>query len=537
MPRIRRLFALLSVAAPLVFAGSPAGAQGIGRAPARGAAGSPVVRVVVDSASPRASVLGFLLAERADDHVRATRWLDQSDSTLAPRAAELARRLSDVMDTYLWVDLEKVSPLAAGDTTDGLSFDQELLGEVPGVDKRPTPIRLQRDDTAVPVRWVFSAATVARIDSLYEALPDYWARETLPEALLRRGPLDIRWWQWLALLTLIPLAGLVGLLIAAPTQTVLRRMVANTEADLDDAIISASRGPITLLFGVMISWLLLDWVALPGPAQAFVVSLQRAISVVALFWIVLRGITVLRNKLPESKWGTLHPTMRSLIPLGAQVARLFIFGLGVLTVVATFGYPVATILAGLGIGGIAIALGAQKSLEHFFGSVAIGVDHPFGVGDWVIVDGVEGEVETIGLRSTRIRTLERTIVSFPNGGLAELKSENLTLRDRMRFRTVIGVEYGTNSATIQRVRNEIEEMLRDHAMVWPDRVVVRFQQFGASSLDLEIFCWILTDKVDEFRRVREELLLGIMKIVEAAETSFAFPTQTLWLKQPGAIGR
>lgn len=537
MPRIRRLFALLAVAAPFVVAVLPIGAQGIGRSPARGTSEPASARVVVDSASPRASVLGFLLAERADDHARAARWLDQSDSTLASRAAELARRLSDVMDTYLWVDLEKVSPLAVGDTTDGLSYDQELLGEVPDAQNRPTPIRLHRDDSAVPVRWVFSAATVARIDSLYEALPDFWARETLPEALLRRGPLDIRWWQWLALLTLIPLAGLVGYLIAAPTQTVLRRMVANMETDLDDAIIAASRGPLTLLFGVTISWLLLDWVALPGPAQAFVVDLQRAISVVALFWIVLRGITVLQQKLPESEWGTLHPTMRSLIPLGAQVSRLFVFGLGVLTVVATFGYPVATILAGLGIGGIAIALGAQKSLEHFFGSVAIGVDHPFGVGDWVVVDGVEGEVETIGLRSTRIRTLDRTVVTFPNGGLAELKSENFTSRDRIRFRTVIGVEYGTNSATMQRVRNEIEEALRDHAMVWPDRVVVRFQQFGASSLDVEIFCWILTDKADEFRRVREELLLAIMQIVEGAGTSFAFPTQTLWLKQPGETGR
>jgi len=529
---------LLTVAAATLGAAflAPLPAQGLGRAPSRDSA-APAARVVVDSASPRASVRGFLLAVRADDFRGATRWIDQTDPTAAARAEEVARRLSDLLDTYLWVDLETVSPRAIGDTTDGLPYDQELLGEVPDGEGRMAAIRLQFDLLATPPHWVFSAGTVARVDSLYEALPDYWARENLPESLLRRGPLDIRWWQWLALLTLVPLAVFVGYVLAKPIQSVLRRLVANTATDLDDAVIAAARGPIALLLGVAIVRLLLGWVALPEPAERIVVSLQRAAVVVAVFWIALRGIKVLQHRLPDTEWGTLHPAMRSVIPLLARVAWLFVFVIGVLSVIASFGYPIATILAGLGIGGIAVALGAQKSLEHFFGSLALGADQPFRVGDWVIIDGIEGEVESIGLRSTRIRTMERTIVSFPNGGLAELRSENLTRRDRIRFRAVIGVEYGTSAATVQQVRNEIEAMLRDHAMVWPDRVVVRFQQFGASSLDIEIFCWILTPVADEFRRVREELLLSIMRIVEGAGTGFAFPTQTLWLKQDPAVGR
>lgn len=528
--RLSVLIAVVAVLAPSLHA------QGLRRPTARNAASQPS-SVVVDSASPRASVQGYLNAARVEDTARAATWLDQTDPAAAARAGELARRLSEVLDTHLWVDLEQVSPSAAGDTTDGLPADQELLGSVPDADGRPTPIRLRLDGSTTPARWVFTAGTVARIDSLYEALPDYWAREMLPEALLHRGPFDVRWWQWLALLVLIPLAGFIGYLIAIPTQTILRRLVANTSTDMDDKIIAAARGPIAMLLGVALSWFLLDWIALPEPAQVFVVDLQRAIAVVAFFWIALRGITVLQEALPESDWGTHHPAMKSLIPLTARISRLLVFVLGVLTVIAAFGYPVATILAGLGIGGIAVALGAQKSLEHFFGSVSIGVDQPFSVGDWVVVDGLEGEVEAIGLRSTRIRTPERTIVSFPNGALSEMKTENLTKRDRIRFRAVIGVEYGTSAATMQQVRNEIESMLRDHAMVWPDRIVVRFQQFGPSSLDIEIFCWILTPVADEFRRVREELLLSIMRIVEGAGTGFAFPTQTLWLKQAEAVGK
>jgi MscS family membrane protein len=534
MLRFSRVLPIISLAAALV---SPLQAQLLGRGGSRAPANAPAPKVVVDSASPRASVRGYLLAVRADDFARAAQWLDQSAPAAAARAPELAQRLGEVLDTYLWVDLEKVSPAAAGDTTDGLPADQELLGEVPDGNKRLAPIRLQKDATATPPHWVFSAGTVARIDSLYEALPDYWARENLPEALLGRGPLDVRWWQWLALITMIPLAGLVGYLFASPLQAVLRRMVANTDTDMDDKIIAAARGPIALLLAVALSRILLAWVALPGPAEAFVVQLQKAIAVVAAFWIVLRGINVLKDALPDSDWGALHPAMKSLMPLAARVSRLVVFVLGVLTVIATFGYPIATILAGLGIGGIAVALGAQKSLEHFFGSVSIGVDQPFRVGDWVVIDGIEGEVEAIGLRSTRIRTPERTIVSFPNGGLSEARTENMTARERIRFRAIIGVEYGTSAATMQQIRNEIEAMLRDHAMVWPDRVVVRFKEFAASSLDFEVFCWITTPVADEFRRVREEILLSIMRIVEGAGASFAFPTQTVWVKQSEGVGK
>src|SRR5690606_10832654 len=121
--------------------------------------------------------------------------------------------------------------------------------------------------------------------------------------------------------------------------------------------------------------------------------------------------------------------------------------------IAQFGYPVATILAGLGIGGIAVALGAQKSLEHFFGSVSIGVDQPFRVGDWVNVGGAEGEIEAIGLRSTRIRTMDRTVISIPNGQLAESRTENFATRERIRLRAIIGVEYGTSAAKMRLLRD------------------------------------------------------------------------------------
>ncbi len=485
--------------------------------------------VRVDSASPRAAVQGFLIATRAGDFGAAAEALDR-DAVPAGRGSDLARRLKSVLDAHLWVDLDRVSPFASGDTADGLPRDRELLGEVPDGSGRLQPVRLARVERDGATRWVFSEATIREIDSWYATLPDNWVREHLPEALLANGPFDVLWWQWIALLTLIPLAIVIGLVFAAPTQSLLRRVVSKTSNEFDDALVSAAWGPIVLLWAMASSRILLRWVALAAPAQAFVVGLQKSLAIVAAFWIILRSITVLQDALPVSAWASRHPALRSLIPLGGRITRVLVFALGILTLVASFGYPVATILAGLGIGGIAVALGAQKSLEHFFGSLSIGVDQPFRVGDWVKVDGVEGGVEAIGLRSTRIRTLDHTVVSIPNGRLAEAPAENFGERERIRLRAMLGLEYGTSSATMRVVRDAIEARLRAHPKTWPDRVVVRFNQFSASSLDLELFCWIETTDIDEFRAIREELFLAIMEIVESSGASFAYPTSTVMLR-------
>jgi MscS family membrane protein len=145
----------------------------------------------------------------------------------------------------------------------------------------------------------------------------------------------------------------------------------------------------------------------------------------------------------------------------------------------------------------------------------------------VLVGGTEGEIESIGLRSTRIRTLERTILSIPNGQLAETRTENFAPRDRIRLRTMLGLEYGTPAATLRAVRDDIEALLRAHPLMWQERVVVRFTEFGAYALNVEVFCWIVTTQPDEFRAVREELYLQMMEAVERRGARFAFPTQTV----------
>ncbi len=505
------------------------GAQLLGGAPQVPVPVDTAPVAVVDSASPRAAVTAFLHEARDGAYAKAATHVDASAPELRGREQELVRRLKAVLDSRLDLDVELLSPSAEGDLTDGLALDREQLGVVTLGEGREVPIRLARVGRGTARRWVFSANTMAAVDDLYNELPDFWIRERLPAPLLVSGPFDVLAWQWLALAILVPLSGFIGLLLGGPTRAALRKLVTHTETNLDDQLVAAARGPIILLWSVVISRLALAWLALPSHARLFVMELQSALAIVAVFWLALRAIGVLQDSLPQEEWTRKYPALRSLIPLGGRIARVLVFLAAVLTVISQFGYPIATILAGLGIGGIAVALGAQKSLEHFFGSVSIGVDQPFRVGDWVNVGGTEGEVEAIGLRSTRIRTMDRTVLSIPNGQLAETRTENFAARDRIRLRAVLGLEYGTPAEKVRAVRDGIEALLRGHPLMWQDRVVVRFYNFGSYSLDIEVFCWIVTTDVDQFRAIREELFLGMMEVVQRNGASFAFPTQTVHL--------
>jgi MscS family membrane protein len=486
--------------------------------------------VAVEPGSPRASIEGFLAAAREGDFARAAHWLDPLSPEVERRGAELAQRLTAVLDSHLAIDLDALSPYAAGDTTDGMHPDRERLGEIPDEQERMHPIFLARRIASGEPRWVFAGSAIALIDMLYEDLPDGWIRAHLPRPLLAQGPFGLLWWQWLGLLTVIVLAALIGWLLAKPTQWLFKKAVAGTQTEFDDALAESAGGPFALLWAIVAARALLHWIALGPAAMTFIVDLQRAIAVIAVFWIFLRAIGVVQDMLPRSEWATRNPSMRTLIPFGGRIARVLIFALGLLTVVATFGYPVATILAGLGIGGIAIALGAQKSLEHFFGSVSIGVDQPFRVGDWVTVNGISGTVELIGLRSTRIRTTARTLVSIPNGVLAEAQSENFGERDRIVLLSTIGLEYGATSEQVRRIRDGIVALASAHPKVWQEKVSVRLIRLGASSLDLELMCWIATTNADEFAEVREEILLGVMEVVEKNGSALAYPTQTVHVR-------
>lgn len=184
-------------------------------------------------------------------------------------------------------------------------------------------------------------------------------------------------------------------------------------------------------------------------------------------------------------------------------------------------------IQGLGIQGLAVALAAQKTVENLFGAFSIGIDQPFREGDFVHIDDFVGTVEAIGLRSTRFRTLDRTVVSLPNGRLADMRLESFTARDRLRLATVIRLVYETSASQVRTVLAGFERVLLEHPKIWTDAVVVRFSELAAAALNIEIMAWFRTSDWSEFQRIRQDVLLQFMDVVERAGTSFAFPTSTI----------
>jgi MscS family membrane protein len=223
-----------------------------------------------------------------------------------------------------------------------------------------------------------------------------------------------------------------------------------------------------------------------------------------------------------------------VLSIGGRFAKVAVVVIAGIVALAQLGVSVGSLIAGLGIGGLAVALAAQKTLENLFGTLSIGVDQPMREGDVVKLYGVVGTVETIGLRSTRLRTLDRTIITIPNGELANQRIESLTVRDRLRLATTIGLVYATTSQQMRAILGELEAILRRHPKIWPRDIVVRFKELAASSLDIEIMAWFQTTDFAEFQGIRQDVLLDFMAAIERNGSAIAFPTRTIHVASGGA---
>ena len=351
----------------------------------------------------------------------------------------------------------------------------------------------------------------------------------LPDALRTPGPGGLLWWQWLAIPGALLVAWAIGAALGWLTRRLLGRVVEHTETEWDDELLRRLQGPLAALWGILALWIVEPGLALPRSLDDRVEHLLRALAWFVVFWGLSRAAGVGLSAAQSAAWSRQNAGLAGMMPLARKIARAVLYALGVLALLNELGFQVTSILAGLGIGGLAFALAAQKTVEHLFGSIAIGVDQPFRVGDFVNVDGVTGTVESIGGRSTRVRTLDRTVVTFPNGKLAETRSESISARDRIRLFTNLGLSYGTSAEQLRRVLADVEGALRAHPRIWPDTVSVRLTDFKDSTINVEVMAWFQTTDWNEFTTIRQEMLLRFMEIVAQAGTDFAFPTQTIHL--------
>lgn len=465
-------------------------------------------------------------------------WPGAADYLAVPAAQEargpvLARRLKSVLDQRLALDVNSLSPLVVGDTTDG-DLNGDRVGVILAANGHEEVIRLVRT-AGVPTRWVFSSATVANIDAWFDGLGAPWVRERVPASLLREGPLNVYWWQWIGIGIALPILVLAAWMLGALLRQVLVRVTARTVTTWDEQLLQHLRGPFRLWAAAVVAEPLLSVLTLNARVAAFLSAFTRGMVLIALFWAILQIIRIVQSRLENAAWETGQGAQaRTLVPLLGNFLRVALSVVALLVALAQFGYPVGTLLAGLGIGGIAVALAAQKTVEHLFGSVSLAADKVMRLGDWVKTGTTEGAVERIGLRSTSIRTVERTVVKVPNGRLADDRIEIVSERDRILFRTDLDLTYDTSREELARIRDEVEALIRAHPNAWPDVVRVNVTAFTDSAIRMSVMMWIQTTDYNAYLRIRHDLFLEFMRIIEEHGSSFAFPSRTVYHVQQNA---
>jgi MscS family membrane protein len=473
-------------------------------------------------------------AADGENYERAAQYLDSRAAP--PAAAELARKLKTVMDRGLrTTDFDRLSSQPEGRLDDDLPPGLERVGTVRGEEGSVAILleRVRRPDQD-PV-WLVSERTLGRVPALHDEVELSWIERLMPPRWRGARLLGILVWRWLLFLLAVPLilvvAWLLHVALIRGVRPLLRRM---TGADAD-AQLTKVAAPLRLLAGALALAVWAGFTALPLLTRVFWTRMAVAVGLVGVAWLLFRLADIVAE-MTETRLRLLNQIGRlAVVQLFRRLTKIAVAVVVALALLYLAGLNLTAALAGVGIGGIALAFAAQKTLENLFGGVMIISDQPVRVGDFCQIGDVSGTVEDIGLRSTRVRTVGRTVVSIPNGQLAAVNVENFGVRDKIGFRPTIGLRYETSAEQLRYVLAEIRRMLYGHPMVETDSCRIRFVRFGASSLDLEIFAYVLTSDNLVFLAVQEDLLLRIMDILEASGTGLAFPTSTVRLARESGL--
>ena len=486
--------------------------------------------------TPRSSVTGYLVAGREGDWSSAARYLNLAGVGDPEREGPaLARRLKIVLDQELWVDVEALSDDPGGHSGDGLPANRDRMGSIQ-TRRGPVDVLVERVDRGrgAPI-WKIASATVAQIPPLYAEFGLGRLGEVLPAVFFESYGFEIQLWQWVGLLILVAVAFLGSWFIARGLLILVRPAIARSQTEIDDQLLEATLGPLRLAAALVIFALGSLSLGLSVPAQELFGNVEKALGIAAVTWLVLRLIDVFGHVVERRLEERGQAAATSLVPLSRKTAKVALVAMAALAALDTFGLDVTALIAGLGVGGLAVALAAQKTLENLFGGATLIADRPVQVGDFCRFGDKIGTVEAIGLRSTRVRTLDRTVVTVPNAEFSSMQLENFADRDKIRFHPRLGLRYETTPEQIRYLLVELRKMLYAHPRVHADPARVRFVNFGDFSLDIDIFAYILATDYSEYLEVAEDVNLRIMDIVAASGTGFAFPSSTTYLAKDNGV--
>ena len=487
--------------------------------------------------TPRGTLMGFMRAVENND-ASAVRYLQVTEGE-SPHALASARDLRNLINRYLKEPLTKVSDSPAGTLSEGLPANRELVGPLAMGDTRAdiTLVRVT-DPQAGPI-WLISSQTLAQVPAWSRSMAQTssaqsWIDRWMPKALLSSEIFGISVAHWIVLVAtlLIPFAVLV--LIFSIAARLIRATVREpSRLQSINTWYAGMRWPliIFLTLSIQLIWMLLRMRSLGFTLTSRVTYARVALvlGVIALAWLLRRFLTLRLERtrrlvMEKDRTGT-----ESLVLLGERLLRALVFLVAVFAILAIVGVNTKTALAGLGIGGIALALGAQRTVENLLGGILLLSDKALAIGDFCSISNRVGVVEDITLRSVRLRTLDRTLVSIPAGALAQSGIENFATREKILVQSTLRLRYGTSVEQLTRILGGIRKVLDESSNLEPASSRIRLVNFGAEAIELEVFAYVLTADFNRFLELREELLLRIASVVEAAGSGFA-PTRFIYVQ-------
>jgi len=479
--------------------------------------------------TPYGTVFGFLQAAQAGNDGIASQYLQLSPARRQAQGDALAMKLNVAMNRAFSGNL-RPSRQPEGTPQEDVSPDRQKLGTLVSGHTEVDLELVRVSDPNVGKIWLFSAETLSKIPDLYDQIQARRVETRLPAWVVKHELAGMPLWQWFALLLLIPVAAVAGWLLLVVVHIPVRWWAAKhgQPALVQWQSVSA---PEWLLAGTIAHRILASYLGMPLLQRHYYLQLTAVLVVVGANWILWRVIRWLLRRVRNRALSRGHAGTGSLMLLAERLVKAAVFVMAVFTILGILGFNMTTALAGLGIGGLAIGFGAQQTIANLFGGVSVLGDEVIRVGDVCRFGDRTGTVEDIGLRSTRVRTEERTLLAIPNGTVATINVENLSRRDKMLFKTVLALHSKTPADHLRYVLSQVRQVVDGHPKTEKTSIRVRLIELTPASINVELVCYILTQDFNEFAEVREDLLLRIMNLVEDSGTTLASPSQTLYLSQ------
>ena len=478
--------------------------------------------------TPRSSLSAFLSTTRDGDLKKASEYLDfgmlASQLTEAVKE-EYAQDLRIILDRALWVDLSMISDNPEGTDENLLPESQELITTLNTSDGNVVDILMQRVSLPTGLKvWKFASSTVKIIPKLYKEYGYGKIGDKLSDIFPAYTFMHLELWQWAFLIIIISGA----FLIAYISTKILALILKKTNLSLKNQLAYFSEHALRLFLFLLIARICIS--LLKPPAVIRAIMQAQTLFLLSIIWLACSLLGILRDYWAQKLGEHNKMTTAVILKPATNLVRLVLIIVIIMVWFENIGLNATTIITGFGIGGLAVALAAQKSIENFIGAVTLHASAPVKLGDFGKFGNYIGSVEFIGLRYTCIRTLDRTLVSIPNAVFVDMYLESFTERDKIRYSPVIEIDKSTSPEQLRKILTALREMLENNTMVEKESHRVRFKTIGDYSLDLTIVAYIMTNIYSDYLKIAEDLNLEIIDIIHKEGASLAIPSRNITMK-------